>query len=211
MATVAEFTVESDVFPLGSVFSSLPGVTVELDRVVPRGTGVVPYFWVRDADVDDIVAKFADHPGVRDIRVVDEFETEYLMRCEWIADYAGILTGLAESDVVLLEAVGTEDQWSFEVRGDDRTEISDFHRYCKDHDIAITVTALYALTPTANAEGPTDAQREAIRLAFESGYFDTPRGTTLDELADELDVSQQAVSQRIRRGTRRLVANSLID
>lgn len=55
----------------------------------------------------------------------------------------------------------------------------------------------------------TAAQQEALLLAFESGFYDSPRTTTLAEIGDELEISQQAVSSRLRRGTRRLIANTL--
>ena len=44
----------------------------------------------------------------------------------------------------------------------------------------------------------TEKQREAIELAFERGYYDTPRETNLETLSDELGVSKSAVSQRLR-------------
>lgn len=206
MATVLEFEIESDAFPLGSVFADLPGVTVELERVVPRDTDIVPYFWVRGTDVNDIVEEFDDHPGVRDIQLVDDFDSQYLMRCQWVGDYAGILTGLSEAGVVLLDATGTDEEWTFEVRGDTQDAITEFHQYCSDHDISIKVTALSTLAPLETNGEMTDAQREALRLAFDRGYFATPRETTLTELADNLGISQQAISMRLRRGTRHLIA-----
>lgn len=46
----------------------------------------------------------------------------------------------------------------------------------------------------------TDRQRRTLALAYEKGYFDVPRGTSLTDLATTLSVSEQAVSERIRRG-----------
>ena len=43
----------------------------------------------------------------------------------------------------------------------------------------------------------TDKQREAIKVAVEAGYYETPRRATLQDLADYLDVSRSAVSQRL--------------
>jgi hypothetical protein len=65
MATEATFTVPSDQFPLGTVFHQLPGVTIELERIIPAGDVVIPYFWVRGTEVDDIESEFTEHPGVR--------------------------------------------------------------------------------------------------------------------------------------------------
>ena len=107
MATEATFTVPSDEFPLGGVFNQLPGATVDLERIIPDSDVVIPYFWVRGVATDDIETAFNDHRGVRDIRFVDSVEDEYLLRVEWMADYEGILTTLAETGVPLLEATGT--------------------------------------------------------------------------------------------------------
>ena len=47
-------------------------------------------------------------------------------------------------------------------------------------------------------------QRETLLLAVERGYFDTPRGVTLDELAAELEEPRSTVSYRLRRATAEL-------
>lgn len=52
--------------------------------------------------------------------------------------------------------------------------------------------------------GLTPSQQNAFRVAYEQGYFDIPRKATLDSLADELNVSDQAVSERLRRAQKRV-------
>jgi predicted DNA binding protein len=55
-------------------------------------------------------------------------------------------------------------------------------------------------TPTVDGQYMlTDTQRETIQLAHELGYYDIPRDVTMADLASELDVSQQALSKRLRR------------
>ncbi|WP_254767902.1 helix-turn-helix domain-containing protein [Salinilacihabitans rarus] len=55
----------------------------------------------------------------------------------------------------------------------------------------------------------TDKQREAIRAAYDAGYFERPRRADLDDLAEELGVSPSAVSQRISAVESRLVLELL--
>lgn len=43
----------------------------------------------------------------------------------------------------------------------------------------------------------TDKQREAVMVAVSKGYYSQPREATLDELADTLDVTKAAVTQRL--------------
>lgn len=51
----------------------------------------------------------------------------------------------------------------------------------------------------------TDKQRQALELALDSGYYDQPRETCLTDLAEELGITESAVSQRIRNAERKLV------
>ncbi len=50
---------------------------------------------------------------------------------------------------------------------------------------------------SVDADSVTDKQREAIRVAFEEGYYERPRRADLGDLADRLGVSRSAVSQRL--------------
>jgi predicted DNA binding protein len=211
MATEATFTVPPDEFPLGSIFASVPGATVELERIVPRKGVIVPYFWVRGVDIDDVEAAFATHPGVTAIRSIDSVDDEYLLRVEWDPEYEGILGTLGETGVPLIAAVGTNERWTFEVRGDSRSDIATFQQRCRDRDIPVTLTALHALTPvgTGAEAALTEPQLEALVLAYERGYFDSPRGVTTAELGAELGVSQQAAASRLRRGIRRVLGRTL--
>ena len=211
MATQATFTVPSDQFPLGTVFNQLPGVKIELERVVPSGDVIIPYFWVRGTAVEDITGAFEAHPGVKNITLIDSVEDEYLLRVEWAVDYDDVLTTLTEMEVVLIEASGTDQQWTFEVRGDDRSDLSEFQTRCRELDIPITLTKLHALTTieTATEAALTDTQEEALMLAYNRGYFEYPREVTMEELGEELDITQQAVASRLRRGINQILGNTL--
>jgi len=210
MATVMEFTSPAEEFPLGSVFEDLPGVTVELERLIPHENLIIPYFWVRGVETDDVEAAFEPHEGVTNIRLVDSVEDEYLMRAEWIPDYFGVLSALAKANVVVLTGVGTKEGWRFEVRGESQEAIAEFREYCQENDVPIQITAVHAMLPI-QGEGYelTETQREALVLAYKRGYFDTPRETSLEEIAGELGITQQSLSSRLRRGHRRLIGATL--
>ncbi|MFC7212803.1 helix-turn-helix domain-containing protein [Saliphagus sp. GCM10025334] len=211
MATEATFTVPSSQFPLGTVFEQLPDVTVSLERIIPAQDVVVPYFWVRGTVVDDIEETFTEHPGVRDIRLVDSVADEYLLRVEWAVEYSGVLSALVETEIPLIEAVGTSQEWTFDVRGDDRSDIAAFQQRCRELDVPVTLTSLHALTPveTDTEAALTETQQEALVLAFDRGYFETPREVTMAEVGDELDISQQAVASRLRRGIKHILGSTL--
>ncbi|MFB9804295.1 helix-turn-helix domain-containing protein [Haladaptatus pallidirubidus] len=55
---------------------------------------------------------------------------------------------------------------------------------------APTVDGQFMLTPK---------QRVALTVALDAGYFDVPRRANLSELAEQLDITPQALSKRLRR------------
>lgn len=214
MATIAEFTIPTESFPLGNVFEGHPGVTVELERVIPTNKAIIPYFWVRnigEAEEKEIENALRNHPDVQSLNTVDEVSGEYLMRVEWNPSYEGMLKGIAETAVILLSGVGTAEEWHFEVRADGHEQIATFQQYCREHDLPIELIALYALSEmeTGTQYNLTEDQREALQLAYEQGYYQTPRQTTLDEMAGELGITGQSLGSRLRRGIHRLLGSTV--
>lgn len=63
---------------------------------------------------------------------------------------------------------------------------------------------------SANTGALTPEQRETLVFAYEQGYFEEPRQTSLEELAAEMDLSSTAVGGRIRRGINRLVRATVV-
>ncbi|MFC7177338.1 bacterio-opsin activator domain-containing protein [Halosegnis marinus] len=65
-------------------------------------------------------------------------------------------------------------------------------------------------TPTefqqALEERLTDRQRSVLQAAYHAGYFDWPRGSTAEELADSIGVSSPTLHNHLRRAQRKLLA-----
>jgi predicted DNA binding protein len=51
----------------------------------------------------------------------------------------------------------------------------------------------------------TDRQRTALETAYYAGYFEWPRGTTAEELADVMDVAGPTFHQHLRAAHRNLL------
>ncbi|WP_394738950.1 helix-turn-helix domain-containing protein [Natronococcus roseus] len=212
MAIEAAFDVSGEWFPLTCVFEELPDAMVELDRIVPTNGETIPYFWLRGPNVESFDPAAVSHPDLGAISVVETVGEEALMRVEWEPDRKTLLTVLLESPVVLVSAVGTRRRWSVEIRGDDREALATFQSACREAAIPIDLTRLQPLSShTDESDALTPAQREALLLAYERGYFDSPRRITQTELAAELDITRQSVSSRLQRGLRRLVGDTMVD
>lgn len=217
MVTVAEFTVSTSVLPSNAVFGRLPESSIEFERIVPTDDAIVPYAWVRGGDVAEvrrIVAEFPEdrpHPDLRCAEVIDVVDGDVLLRLDWEPDCGGLLGAIAASDVVLVAGVGTAERWQIELRGEDRLAMSAFQDRCVENGVPVELTSLHSLTPIRGGSdhGLTEAQREALALAYDRGYFRSPRESTLEEIAGELGITGQSLGSRLRRGINRLVAGAV--
>jgi predicted DNA binding protein len=57
----------------------------------------------------------------------------------------------------------------------------------------------------------TADQQEAILKAYERGYFEVPRNTTISELSEVFEISDNAYSQRLRRGLSSLIFETMVN
>ena len=212
MIAIAQFELNSGAVPLRKLFEEYPGATVELERVIPFQDRVVPYFWVTNANGLDIENGFDPGQGIERLHVVDEVAGRTLVRVEWQQRHNGLAQALEQSQVIVISAVGPADGWQIEVRGDGRRSISQFHETCSELGVPVRLRSLHKLTPEdhTNTVDLTEPQREALLLAYEQGYYDSPRTTTLADLADQFGISRQAVSNRLKRGTRQLIENAFV-
>ena len=212
MSVVAELSIEADEFLLGQLIADFPGLSVEIERVVPAQKRIMPYIWGYGDDLDEFERAMDESPNVRSMAVLDRLDDRALYKIEWEDPAEQLISGIAETDATILEAYSDE-EWTFRIRFDDHAGLAAFNRYCTAHGISYQldrVSALADTVPTASRYDLTEPQYEALRLAVEQGYFEVPREVTFEELADELGVSVQAVSERVRRGANNVIRTALL-
>ena len=214
MTQLAEFTLEATAFPLGRLFADRPDATLELDRVVPTGDTVMPYFWVHDAgeEMEAVLATFEELPELRSVTLMDDLGERGLFRAKWEPAYMGIMAAVAEAGVAVVSASGSSEGWLFEIRAETADQLAAFQEYCRDHHIDVSLTRLRRLSEVTPGEtdGLTPAQREALVLAYAEGYYAEPRETDQTALAERLGISRQALAARLRRGYRGLIESALV-
>lgn len=212
MSVIMEFTVESEGFSLGQALSGPPEMHVELERIVPTGNTVLPFLWVTGDEFEAFEERVRSHPLIEEFVALERVEASTLYRVQWRGDHNDLVGGITEAEGTILEAEGDE-EWTFHLRFGTHDNLSTFYNYCTDHDIPITIRRTYTLserTQSVRRYDLSQQQREALLLGLRKGYFDTPSEVSLSELAAELDISQQAVSNRIRRGTKKVLDEALL-
>ncbi len=211
MNVTAEYAFPPDALPLGEGIEVPPGTRVELERVVPTAQGSLPYVWVEGADTDGFVASLRGGAAVESVDVLDRHDSVVLLRVRWTGAES-VVGWFAATDAALLDLSGDTEEWLLRFRGG-YDVVEAFDAYCRERGVPFELRRLYEPSDGAAVLGPrvTATQRETLRLAYGGGYYEEPRETTLAELATELGVGERAVSRRLRRGTRSLLATEFGD
>ncbi|MFC7020859.1 MULTISPECIES: helix-turn-helix domain-containing protein [Haloarcula] len=213
MSVIAKFTIDSSEFILGRVLSMDAGTHVEMERVVPASRQVMPYVWVSGVDLDDFEKHVRADDSIKSLSGLDYVDGRGLYRVQWNEDVESLVYGMAQVNATILEASGN-DRWRFRLRFDDHSGLADFHNYCTEHDISLTLERVYTLTDEQKGGYSfdlTDSQRKALTVAVENGYFEVPRGTTLGEIGAELGITEQTASENVRRGANKVLRKVLLE
>lgn len=89
----------------------------------------------------------------------------------------------------------------------DRETLRSIIQDLREEETTVTVERIRTKGEGVQLDGSTltKKQQEALTLAVESGYYDQPRGATLNDLAERLGISRSGVSQRLNAVERKLV------
>lgn len=212
MTTIAEVELPSDEFSLESALARAPEVEFEIVRVAAHSEGeVVPYVRVAGPDLDALHDAIRDDDTVSDAVLLDDFGDERLYRMHWGRRVDVIAHVLNEVGGTILEMHGSGDRWHLRILYPDRDALSATHEFCRNEGLTFNIKRIHELEESVGGSefGLTQQQHEVLVTAAEAGYFGIPRELTMAELADELDISQQALSERLRRGHEALIDSAL--
>jgi len=213
MSVIAEFTIEAGEFLLGQVLARHSSTQVDMERVVPASGRVMPYVWVQGGDLKEFETAIENSENVRSLTPLDILDDSGLYRIEWDEQVESLVYGVAETNATILEARGNE-EWQFRIRFDDHSGLTEFNNFCSNHGIQFQLNRVYTFSEKREDDlsfGLTDAQREALVAAVEGGYFEVPRQTTLGEIGKELEITEQSVSENLRRGVDQVLKRLLLE
>lgn len=215
MSVIVDFTIPAEAFSLGEVLATGPPIRIELERIVPTGDQLMPFFWADAAerDLDGFERAVRTSGAVVELVTLDRLDNARLYEVAWEPDPTSLIEGVVAADGTIFEGYGRDGEWRFVVRFPDHERITAFHNFLTEHAIAVHIDRIVSLTASERggyAFDLTPEQREVLVRAVAGDYFGVPRGIDLTDIAEELDISRQAVSERLRRGADAILRKVLL-
>jgi len=207
--TITDVRIPAGQFPLGRILQAYPDIEIELERIVPTRSEIIPLFWVETSSEKAVEETLKGDPLVEEVSQLTRTPDRILYAVNWSPEINALVRAIVDLGVDVLTAEGTANFWEFRLQFQDREQLSRFRRVCQDENIDLELLRLFnPMMPPE--EGPlTPEQTDALATAYENGYWDVPRQISQTELAELVGISSNAMSQRLRRGVKVAVGDML--
>jgi len=214
MGKVVELTIPTAQFALSDTFDRVPNATAETVPVAAHGNqGSMPFLSVVSSDTKRLTDAIRTDETTEEVIPLSGSNERQLYQISWRAPVQVILGVFLQSTGSLLSARGTADRWQLQVLFPDHDSVSVICENWREHGIdpsiqrVVTVAGKFGFAELQLSQ----CQHDTLLTAYEMDYYDVPRGVTLEGVADELQVSHQALSERLRRGHRNLIQTTLCE
>jgi predicted DNA binding protein len=209
---IAEFRVRHPDFPMMDTVSSSSDFEIR-SQFQPGTSTAYPekYFVIEATDFDAVEAAADADPSVRDVELIDGGDHQRTYRTRFSEDTLLLSPKLVDRGVQIdgIDRIG--DRWRFRIFARDRDTMMAALDEARETCRTFSLDRLYTSIDTDGPESVelTAKQHATLELAYREGYFDVPRDIDLTTLAAQLDVSDSAVSARLRQAVRTLVGQAV--
>lgn len=216
MGLIAEYGITCECLPLVAVAADVPEATLDVELQFNHGNR--PLFIVHMTGTTEPVERaFESATFVAEYTLVgrtDEMHRYQVLPAvgmeEQFSEQIDLseLRALASTESIIDQIRVTQTGWIQTGWFANRTALDEFRTFWQRNG-GFTLRRLTRDDEIKESENKlTDRQREALRTAYEMGYFNIPRGATLGDVANVLDISAPSLSERLRRAQRHLIENN---
>lgn len=210
--TTAQLTLPAEEFAFAPVFECDPDASVKLE---PTATDLDDHALVNvmttDCDRDRLASALRTDSGVTDINCIAARTDGWTYRLRWDGHARQFMQQLATENATLLTAQAQENRWSLHVLTPDRDTLSQIYDTIMDLGYTVECRRITSYDGgDSDRSSLTDKQQKTLATAYEAGYYHIPQDITADELADRLNISHQALSERLHRAYEQLVGDELM-
>ena len=219
MGLVAEYEITCEVLPFTEVAAAVPEATLEVE-MVPTAEGHTPFVvYVTGGTEPSIERAFESAAFAAEYTLIGcAGETRRYQVLPAVGmdahlddgiDDVSELRALAAGESIVERIRVTPTGWIQTGWFADRAAFDEFREFWqRNGEFALRRLGRDG-DPEQPGDGLTDPQREALRVAYEMGYFEIPRTASLDDVASELGISASSLSERLRRAQTHLVETSV--
>jgi predicted DNA binding protein/PAS domain-containing protein len=183
-----------------------------LDGLVPgSGETLLVYVTVDDATIREVTEFVSEADGVTDVRAIDENGSA---TAELSVTGGSLCCPVVEYGANVSSAEATDGTCRLVAEVSPDSNVRTLVERVTDGFPATELHSKRELAPQRTDEGPftdaaleelTERQRATLSAAYQAGYFDWPRESTAEDIADSMDVTSPTVHHHLRKAERQIL------
>lgn len=213
MSLIAEFHLASPSLPMSDSLAAVPEMTLDVEQAVADDpTRPILFLWASGDDFDAFEQAMAEDDTINPPELIEDVGDRRLYRVQISADAEVVIYPTdVEVGASRLAVSATHRGLDVRMRFPSREALREYFSICRDMGVSVTLNGVYHSDGDEHSPeyGLSPKQRESLEAALRAGYYEVPRTADLEGVACELDVSPQATSERLRRGTALLIEHAL--
>jgi len=209
---IATYQLDHEAVALEQAFEEVQMMQFEAERIAAHSTEwTMPCLWASSSESTPIREALEGDPSVKAIVDETEFGDENYYQVEWSEAVQKRINAYVDKSGSIIKASATPDGWLLRIRFADREQFDTFRENLSDQGYSYRLLELRDPDqPRVSISGLTERQRETLVAAWQNGYFNIPRDISSTELAEELDISHQTLSELLRRGMEKIIKSQLV-
>lgn len=214
MSITAKLHIKHERLALVPTLQSLGNVDIRAITQVTTDPGATVFpFLIKYDDRVELEEMLDDDPTVDSYELVDWNDGTGIYYIEHTAETKLISTVVTDVNGFLVHTETKGNGWIVQLLLPNREALMTIWDYANENDITLDIIEIYGNDEAGTdiSYGLTDEQKAALTTAYDSGYFGEPREISLKGVANEMGLSSTAVSGRLRRGTRNLIAATIAE
>lgn len=211
MTLLTELHVAHPDLVLSPTIDAVPAMTIYRDGRLAADPRSAPLFYtVTGTEPAAFETALETDHTVTDRMCVAANDERHTYRLRLTPEVTVVSGRAAELGIRTVQATSENGGWRLRIQAPDHDALGAFRTHCRDRGVGFRIDQLcQSEAPRGRRPMLSDDQRTALVTAYEEGYFDVPRQASQTDLADALDVSGSAMSQRLRRAMAHLVSSTL--
>ncbi|GAB3322251.1 helix-turn-helix domain-containing protein [Haloplanus salinarum] len=186
---------------IGEVSRAFPSTTFRVLSAVPSGDAGFGLLGIESEGMPAVLDALEDRSGISSLALMQRTDDTAIVQFETSEPL--LLLSIQESGAPIELPLTIRDGEAVIELTASRDRLSEFGRQLEAFGMSYTLNRVYDTSESPDLL--TDGQQELLVTAVEMGYYDTPRESTLTEVAEAADLAKSTASVTLHRAEERVV------
>ncbi|WP_251343265.1 helix-turn-helix domain-containing protein [Haloplanus halophilus] len=192
---------------IGELSREFPSTTFRVLSAVPSGDAGFGLLEIESEEMPAVLDGLEDRAGIDSVQLMQRTDDTAIVQFETSEPL--LLLSIRESGAPLELPLTIRDGQAVVELTASRDRLSAFGQQLETFGMSYTLNRVYDASEPPDLL--TDQQRRLLVTAVEMGYYDTPRESTLTEVADEADLAKSTASVTLHRAEERVIKEFVAD